>query len=265
MGDPMLFERRQAVAILSIDDAPLNRMSADLIDVFEHYIREIEADDSIRAVVLTAAGTDNFSVGMDLKQLDSAAEAAGGHRALFAQRLRLISRIENMGKPWIATMFGHCLGGGLEVPLGCHFRFAADEGARIGLPEAKLGGTPGWGGTARLAKCVGRDHALDIILRAKMIDGPTALAIGLVHEIYPMDQLKQKAIDLAEELAAKSAAAVRGVLEVVVGSEDRSLHELIEAEQRLVEEIIGSPDEREGMQSFLEKRPPVFNREGNTP
>jgi enoyl-CoA hydratase len=86
---------------------------------------------------------------------------------VFDQRLRVISAIEKMQKPWVATLFGYCLGGGLEIPLGCHFRLAATEKAQIGLPELDLGAVPAWGGSARLAKCVGEDHALDMILRAK--------------------------------------------------------------------------------------------------
>ena len=131
---------------------------------------------------LTAAGDEHFSVGMDLKQLMSGAQARGGFEAVLDQRLRVLAAIEDMDKPWIATLFGNCLGGGLELPLACHFRLAANEGARIGLPELDLGTVPAWGGTARLTRTVGRAHALYMILRAKKIDGPTALAIGLVQE-----------------------------------------------------------------------------------
>lgn len=102
----------------------------------------------------------------------------------------------------IATLFGYCLGGGLELPLACHFRLAASD-ASIGFPELDLGTVPAWGGTARLTCTVGRAHALDMILRRKKIDRPTALAIGLVHEIHPIGDLKRKAIELAEELAGQ--------------------------------------------------------------
>ena len=143
-------------------------------------------------MVITAAGDEHFSVGMDLKQLMSGAQARGGFEAVLDQRLRVLSLIEQLDKPVIATMFGYCLGGGLELPLACHFRLAATEGARIGLPELDLGTVPAWGGTARLTRTVGRAHALDMILRAKKIDGPTALAIGLVHELHPIAELKAK-------------------------------------------------------------------------
>ncbi len=130
--------------------------------------------------------------------------------------------IENMEKPSIVTLFGYCLGGGLELPLACHFRLAAEEGAKIGLPEMNFGAVPAWGGTARLTRCVGRDQALNMILRAKMIDGPEALRIGLVQEVYPLGELKNAAHALAKELESMPPIAVAGVLRAVVGAGGRT-------------------------------------------
>ena len=260
MDKPLLFTRQDAVAIISINDAPYNRMTLDFIDQLEELVTGIAEDDSLRAVVLTGEGLDNFSVGMNLKQLPEGIQRAGGPDGLFDQRLRVIAAIENMGKPWIVTLFGYCLGGGLELPLGCHFRLAADEGAQIGLPEMDLGTVPAWGGSARLSKCVGRDQALDMILRGKKISGPEALRIGLVHEVWPLAELKDQAIKLAGELAAQPALAVRGVMEVAVGSEERTLEELLQAERAAVHKTFGTPDQQEGMMAFIEKRKPVFNQ-----
>ena len=260
MTKPLLLERQDAVAIIAINDAPLNRMTLDFIDQLEVLVNEIAADDGIRAVVLTGEGLTNFSVGMNLKQLPEGIERMGSPDALFDQRLRVIAAIETMGKPWIVTLFGFCLGGGLEVPLGCHFRLAADQGAQIGLPEMDLGSAPAWGGSARLSQCVGRDHALDMILRGKKISGPEALHIGLVHEVWPLSELKDQAVKLAHELAAQPALAVRGVMEVIVGSEDKTLEELLQAERKAVNKTFGSPDLQEGMMAFLEKRKPIFNK-----
>ena len=190
MEESLIFEIDDAVAILTINDAPYNRMSLGFMDALEEMVTKIEKDDSIRAVVLTANGLDNFSVGMNLKQFSEGVEKKGSSDALFDQRLKVIAAIETMQKPWIVTMFGYCLGGGLEVPLGCHFRLAADEGAQIGLPELDLGGVPAWGGSDRLAKCFGENHAMDMILRSKKISGKKALEIGLVHEIWPIEELK---------------------------------------------------------------------------
>lgn len=261
-NEPVLYTKRDdAVAVVSINDDPLNRMSLAYIDQLEEIVEDIATDDNIRSFVITAEGTTNFSVGMNLKELGSGMQERGGPDAFFDQRLNLISRIETMGKPSVATLFGYCLGGGLELPLGCTFRFAASDGAQIGLPEMDLGATPAWGGSARLAKCVGRNHALDMILRAKKISGPEALAIGLVNEIWPVEELKDRAISLAAELAAQPRLAVKAMLDALHNSEDKTLDELLAAERAGVHATSGTPDSREGMLAFLEKRPPTFNQQ----
>ena len=261
MSEILLYETKEAVAILTINDAPYNRMSLDFMDQLEDIVNKISVDSSIRAVVLTASGLDNFSVGMNLKQLPEGVERKGSRDALFDQRLSVIEKIENMNKPWIVTLFGYCLGGGLEIPLGCHFRLAASEDAQIGLPELDLGAVPAWGGSARLAKCVGEHHAMDMILRSKKISGKRALEIGLVHEVWPLENLKDAAIQLAKELANQPAKAVESMMKVLVNSSDRSLKELIEEERQAVKDNSGTKDSLEGMTAFLEKRKPIFNQD----
>ncbi len=256
----LLTETRDAIRILSINDAPINRMSLAFMDELEAEVASIAADENIRAVVLTGDGDKNFSVGMDLKQLPEGIKQKGSAQAVFNQRLDVIRSIETMDKPWVATLFGYCLGGGLELPLGCHFRLAAEEGAQIGLPELDLGAMPAWGGSARLTKRVGEAYAIDMILRAKKISGPEAYRIGLVHEVWPLAELKDRAIALAQELSLAPASAVRAMLGVIVDGDEKSLLDLIAAEQAVVAANRGSADSREGMQAFLEKRKPVFNQ-----
>jgi enoyl-CoA hydratase/carnithine racemase len=259
--DPILITTHDAVKVISINDAPINRMSLAFIDMLEQEVASIAQDQSIRAVVLTAEGEENFSVGMDLKQLPVGIQQMGSPEAVFEQRLRVIRAIETMGKPWVATLFGYCLGGGLELPLGCHFRLAAEDGARIGLPELDLGAMPAWGGSARLTKRVGEQHALDMILRAKKISGPEALRIGLVNEVWPLAELKERAIDLAQELAAMPREAVRAMMSVIIGGGEKSLTTLIAEEQAACTTNRGNADSQEGMRAFLEKRKPVFNQQ----
>jgi enoyl-CoA hydratase len=122
---------------------------------------------------------------MNLKELMGSLGDARRVDQILDQRLRVLSAIENMDKPWVATLFGNCLGGGLELPLACHFRLAAQDGAKIGLPELHLGSVPAWGGSARLVRCIGRDRAIDMILRARTLSGPEALNWGLVDELEP--------------------------------------------------------------------------------
>jgi enoyl-CoA hydratase len=257
----LLVERDAGVATLIINDAPMNRMSLEYMDQLELRLAELARDRSVRALVFTGAGDANFSVGMDLKQLPEGVRRKGSAEAVFDQRLRVLSTIENLEKPSIAVMYGYCLGGGLELPLACHFRVAAAEGAKIGLPELDLGSVPAWGGTARLTRCVGRDHALDMILRAKKISGPEALRIGLVNEVWPNSELEQRAHDLARELADMPAISVAGVLRCVVAAGERSLAEALAEERRAVIQTMGTKDQQEGMRAFLEKRKPRFTGE----
>ena len=258
---PLLVEQDGGVLTLTNNDAPLNRMSFGYMDALESAIAHAATDTSVRAIVITGAGEVNFSVEMNLKQLMTGADERGGFEAVLDQRLRVLAAIENLEKPSIATLFGYCLGGGLELPLACHFRFAAEEGARIGLPELDLGTVPAWGGTARLTRCVGRDHALDLILRAKKISGPEALRIGLVQEVHPLAELKAAAHSLAQELASMPPQSVAGVLRCVVGAEHASLDDALAEERRAVKACAGTKDQREGMMAFIEKRRPVFTGE----
>lgn len=259
-NQPLIVERVGPVETFVINDAPRNRMTVEFMDALEREITRVAADGKVRAVVIRGAGAENFSVGMDLKQLSSGIKRAGSLDAFFDQRLHVLRQIENLNKPVIAVLYGYCLGGGLELPLACHFRLAAVEGARIGLPELDLGTVTAWGGSARLTRCVGRNHALDMILRSKMLSGPEALAIGLVNEVWPIGELFARADALAHELADKPSLAVAAMLRCIVGSGHRSLDDALADERRAVHETLGSPDQLEGMQAFLEKRKPQFNK-----
>ena len=254
------FERRDAVAIVTIDDAPYNRMTLAFMDALETLVGEIAADDGIRAVVITGAGEQNFSVGMNLKELMGALGDRRRVDEILDHRLRVLAAVEDMSKPWIATLFGNCLGGGLELPLACHFRFAALEGAKIGLPELHLGSVPAWGGSARLVRLIGRDRAIDMILRAKTVSGPEALRLGLVTEVWPNAELTQRAVDVAGELAAQPRIAVAAMLRCLVTSAEKTLQQSLSDERAAFHATLGSPDMVEGMTAFLEKRQAVFNR-----
>jgi len=234
-------------------------MTLEFIDELNQLLPELAADSSVRAIIIRGAGEENFSVGMNLKQLGTGIEQQGGIDALLDQRLSVLSMIEKMHKPVIAVLCGYCLGGGLELPLACHFRLAAQQDTQMGLPELDIGTVPAWGGTARLTRCVGRDQALDIILRAKKISGPRALEIGLVQEVWPNDVLQQKALDLAHELSAMPPYSIAGVLECVVGAEHASLDEALAVERQVVHKVSAGKHQREGIMAFLEKRKPDFS------
>lgn len=259
---PLLAEQDGAVRVLTINKPPFNPMGLAFMDALEAEVAAVASDDGTRAVLLTAAGGAHFSVGMNLKELGPGIEAKGGLEPLLDQRLRVLDAIETMGKPWVVTLFGFCLGGGLELPLACHLRIAAAEGAQIGLPELEIGAVPAWGGSARLVRTVGRTHALDIILRARKITGPEALAIGLATEVHPTEALTARGLALAQDLAAMPRLAVKGMLDCLVGYETKSLAQSIADERAAVMALQGSADQQEGIMAFLEKRAPVFNRGG---
>jgi enoyl-CoA hydratase len=260
MPDPYLYTVTSNVASFSINDAPWNLMSLEYIDRLEEQLPDVLADDNVRAMVFTGEGLDHFSAGMNLKQIPEGIKRAGSPEAFFGQRHRVLDMIENGGTPAIATLYGYCLGGGLELPLACHFRIAADTGAQIGLPEMDLGSVPAWGGSARLPRAVGRTYALDMILRGRKIDGPEAYRIGLVTELLPLADIKARAQALGEDLASQPRHAVRSMLEVIVGHETKTLDQSMADEMAAVAANRGSPDSMEGMRAFMEKRKPVFNQ-----
>ena len=257
---PITISIENNVATIINNDAPYNRMTLEYMDALEEALPELGADDNVRALIFTAAGLENFSVGMNLKQLSEGVEKKGSFDAVLDQRLQVLSMIENLGKPSIATLFGYCLGGGLELPLACHFRIAAAQGAKIGLPEMDLGTVPAWGGSARLPRVVGRDAAIDMILRGRVIDADEALRIGLVSETCPITDLKKRAQELGDELAKQPRLAVKGMLDTLVGFETKTLQQSIEDERAAVHLTQGTPDANEGMLAFLEKREPKFNQ-----
>jgi enoyl-CoA hydratase len=260
MTDPYLYSVTNNVATFSINDAPWNLMSLEYIDRLEEQLPEVLADDNIRAMIFTGEGLDHFSAGMNLRQIPDGINRAGSPEAFFGQRHKVLNMIENGGTPTIATLYGYCLGGGLELPLACHFRIAAETDAQIGLPEMDLGAVPAWGGSARLPRAVGRTYALDMILRGRKIDGREAYRIGLVSELVPIETIKDRAQALGEELAAQPRKAVESMLDVVVGHETKTLDESMADETAAVAANRDTHDSAEGMRAFMEKRKPVFNQ-----
>jgi enoyl-CoA hydratase/carnithine racemase len=258
-SDPILIERDGAVCTLVLNDPPHNPIGLAAVDRLEALLPELGADNGVRAIIVTGAGDRTFSVGANIKEF-GAGVAKLTLKGFLDQRLRVLSMIENLGKPVICAIRGACVGGGLELALACHFRIAA-AGARIGLPEIELGIVPAWGGTQRLPRTIGRAHALDLMLRAKRIDAPEALRIGLVHEICAPGELRDRARALAGELAEQAPLAVSGILDAVINGTPVSLEEGLALEFKAISATSGSKDAREGITAFLEKRKPVFRGE----
>jgi len=254
--DPLLFERTGAVVTLTLNAPPHNPIGVAMVDRLERALAELAADPSARAVILTGAGERSFSVGADITEFGSAV-ATMGLEGFIGQRVRLVDRIENLGKPVVCAIRGACVGGGLELALGCHFRLAA-EGARIGLPEIELGVVPAWSGTQRLTRTVGRAHALDLMLLARKIGPEEAYRMGLIHAVCKPEALLDRARALAAELADKPPLAVAGILKAVIEGGALPLAEGLAIEFEALERTSGSRDAQEGIMAFLEKRKPVF-------
>jgi enoyl-CoA hydratase len=255
--ETVILEKTGSVATVTLNRPPHNPLGLAVIDRLEELFPELGSDESVRAVVLTGAGDRTFSVGADIKEFGTGIEKMG-LKDFIGQRLRVADLIENLPKPVVCAIRGACVGGGLEFAMACHFRIAA-EGARIGLPEIELGIVPAWGGTQRLTRTVGRAHALDIILRARLISAEEAYRIGLVSEVCRPEELLDRAHALASELAEKPPIAVAGILKAVIEGGSLPLEDGLALEFAAVEATSGTEDATEGIMAFLEKRKPVFN------
>jgi enoyl-CoA hydratase len=233
----------------------LNALNADFVDELHQAFRALERDEEIRGVLLTGAGDKAFVAGADIAELARMSPLGGIH--VSRQGQEAFRFIERMSKPVIAAVNGYALGGGLELALACHMRIAA-ENARFGLPEVKLGIIPGYGGTVRLPRLVGRGRALELILTGEMIDAAEALRIGLVNRVVPQQELHSAAERLLRQIAANGPVAVALAIEAVDHGMNSTLDDGLVLESNLFGLLASTEDMREGMQAFLEKRKAAF-------
>src|SRR5262245_10749653 len=228
----------------------------------EQTVREIHAafaglcdDRNVGVVILTGAGEKAFVAGADINELAQMTPLGGEASSRLGQEALL--EIEDLGKPVIAAINGFALGGGLEIALACHFRFAS-ENAKLGLPEVGLGIIPGYGGTQRLPRIVGLGIALELITTGRMIDAAEALPIGLVNAVLPQAELLPHAEKVANEILSKGPLAVRCAMEAAIGGLDSTLEQGLAQESTYFGLLSATSDMREGLKAFLEKRKPAF-------
>ena len=212
-------------------------------------------DPSVRVVILRGAGEKAFVAGADIGELANMTSSEGEMFAAGGQRL--MNRIENLGKPVIAAVNGFALGGGCELAMACTFRYAS-EGAKLGLPETGLGIIPGYGGTQRLPRLVGKGRAMEMILTGNMIDAAEALEIGLVNKVVPYEELFPLVQKVAGKLAAKSSLTLRLAMKSVAEGIQMNQDSGCRLEAALFGICSSSDDAREGCQAFMEKRKPEF-------
>jgi enoyl-CoA hydratase/carnithine racemase len=248
----LLLEKSNGVAMLTLNRPPANSLSVALLKEIGAAFDEMEKDENVRAVVITGAGEKFFCGGAEIKEFnvvdpDEQMKLGQG----------LFRRIEMLGKPVIAAINGYALGGGCELAMACHIRYAADT-AKLGQPEINLGILPGWGGTQRLPRLVGRGRAIELMLTGDMISATEAERIGLVNRVVPAAELKDTTLKLAQRLANNAPLAIRAILSAVDEGLESGLVKGIEIERAKFTGVVGSEDAKAGIQAFLTKQKPVF-------
>ena len=257
MGTYISTERRGAVALVTIDNPPLNALSASLLEELEAELEVLDADDAIRAIVLRGAGERAFVAGADIKEFPALRESASeGGSARGIQRLG--QRMDAARTPFVAAIRGFCLGGGLELAMCCDVRVCAQD-ATLGQPEIKLGLIPGGGGTQRLPRLVGHGRAMLLNLTGEFVDAETAYAWGLVERVVPVAALEEVAVGVAGQIAAQSPHAVAVLRELARTTRDLPLEEGLRREADGFVRCLRSEDGAEGIAAFIEKRAPTFS------
>ena len=250
----LLYERRNGIGYVTVNrPEKMNSLNRKTMDELQECFQEIERDEEVRTVILTGAGEKAFVGGADINELAIQTPVEGKEMSVRGQKI--LDLIEHLGKPVIAAVNGYALGGGCELALACTLRIAS-ENARLGQPEVKLGLVPGYAGTQRLPRLVGRGRALEILLTGDPISAAEAYRIGLVNQVVPAQDLMATAEKLAQRIMANAPLAVKFALEAV----NHGL-EMTEAEGQFLEaNLFGlcctTADMKEGTRAFLEKRPP---------
>jgi enoyl-CoA hydratase len=251
---PVTVERDAAVAVVTVDrqDA-LNALDVATLTELRDRLRELAADDAVRALVLTGAGDRAFIAGADIKAMSEMdVERAKAWGALGHEAATLL---ETMPKPTVAAVNGFALGGGCEMALACDVRYCASA-AKLGQPEANLGIIPGWGGTQRLARATNLGFAKELVFTGRLVDADEALRVGLVQAVH--DPVLDKALETARACASKSPAAARAAKRLLNRALAGDHAQSLAAEADAFGELFATADAREGLTAFVEKRVPQF-------
>jgi enoyl-CoA hydratase len=252
----ILREHLEGIEILTFNRPDkLNALNPEVMDALDRILPDLESNSNIRAVILKGAGQKSFVAGADIPQFLEFGPLEGKAFALKGQRI--LHRLEHLLKPVIAAINGFALGGGLEIAMACHIRIAAAT-AKMGQPEVKLGIMPGYAGTQRLPRLIGKGRALELIMRGNMITAQEALEIGLVNHVVAPEKLMEECIKIAKEIMAQSPIAVKAAIEAVHHGLNMTFEEACTLEANLFATLFATEDQKEGAKAFLEKRAPNF-------
>jgi enoyl-CoA hydratase len=252
----LLFETTDGLARITINRPDkLNALNATVMRELGEAVTQVDADPAIRGVLITGAGPKAFVAGADITELGTQGPVGGKARAQLGQSV--FRRLERLGKPVVAAVNGFALGGGCELAMACHLRVAS-ENARFGQPEVKLGIGPGYGGTVRLPRLVGRGRALELLLTGDMIDAQEAWRIGLVNRVVPAERLLAEAEALLRKILENGPLAVRFVIEAVDAGLELPVDDALLLEANQFGLLSATADMREGTTAFTEKRKAVF-------
>jgi enoyl-CoA hydratase len=252
----LLVEQDGAVTTLTINRPKvLNALNTQTLDELRRAVLAIKADDSVRVVILTGSGEKSFVAGADINELSVQTPAGGRDHAMRGQHV--LDLIENLGKPVIAAINGFALGGGCELAMACTMRIAADT-ARLGQPEINLGLLPGYAGTQRLSRLIGKGRALELLLTGDHVLAPEAHRLGLVNRVVPAAELMGEVRKFAAALATKAPIAARYIIDAVNKGLQMPFAEAQVFEATLFGLVSTTDDMREGTTAFLEKRKAEF-------
>jgi len=243
------------VATVTVHHPPVNALTPALLDELDTTFEFLGANAAVKVIVLTGAG-QVFIAGADIRMLAAISSAQEG-TDMARRGQAIFNKIEALEKPVIVAINGACLGGGLELAMCCPLRLAA-EGSRLGQPEITLGIIPGFGGTQRLARLIGRAKATELILTGDLLSAQEAKTLGLVSQVIPPKDLLRQAQRLAQKIASKGQVAIRAALRAMHHGTALELREGLALEAELFGKLCASDDKKEGVTAFLTKRQPQF-------
>ncbi|MBI1847133.1 MAG: enoyl-CoA hydratase/isomerase family protein [Candidatus Rokubacteria bacterium] len=251
--ETLLLAREESFAVITLDRPPANAISEQLVRDLDAALGSLAADEGVRAVIITGAGDRIFCAGADLGN----AFGGGNVEEFIKLGNGVLRKIERFPKPVIAAMNGHALGGGCEIAMACHFRLLKD-GARMGQTESNLGIIPGYGGTQRLSRLIGRTKALEFLILGTQIPAPECLALGLVNRLCTEGETLNDAKALARQIARRPPVATRLLIEAVDEGLEAPIDRALELETRAFLQTLKTEDAAEGIQAFFGKREADF-------